>query len=100
MVGVCGPMRKVSTMPAAEQSAIQCFFGSGMASHALPRANACSAAVILLEMPAATAEDSRLWAVWAMADQGSRAGTTRKGDLLADTFGDGDSAVNRVCRNR
>ena len=63
-----------------------------MASQALPRSNACSAVVILLERPATTAEDSRLWAVWAMADQGSRAGTTSSEIFLAETFGDRDGA--------
>src|ERR1035438_6658046 len=53
-----------------------------MDSHALPRANACSTVVILLESPVTTVEDSGLCAVCAIADHESRAGTTRSDIFL------------------
>ena len=51
----------------------------------------------LLLRPATTAEDSRLWAVWAMADQGSRAGSTRSETFLPTLSATETARVNRVC---
>jgi hypothetical protein len=48
--------------------------------------------VILLERPVTTAEDSRLWAVWAMADQGVASRHDEQGNLLAEAFGYRDGA--------
>src|ERR1035441_9994435 len=98
MVGGCGPMRKVSTMPLGCTICNKnCCLGSGMADHALPRAKACSAGVILLERPLTTVEDSRLWAVWAIPDHGSRAGTTRSEILLPKLSATETARVNKVC---
>jgi len=72
-------------------------FGSGLASHARPNANACSWPVILLESPDTTADDSRLEAVCTIADQTSTAGTTRSDTCLPKFSATETVRVNSLC---
>jgi len=100
MVGVCGPMRKVSTMPAGLNNLqYNCFLGSGMASMPLRGRTPARRGHFTGDAGGDGGRLQNCGRSGRWPTRGSRAGTTRREIFLPTLSATEDSGVTGSARN-